>query len=517
MGKLLKRKESIFLILILLLASFMRLYRISDYMTFLGDEGRDVLTVYGILQGDLVFLGPRSSAADFFYGPIYFYLITPFLWLFRYDPVGPAVFVALVGIATVFLVYFVGKKFFNGTAGLFASALYAVSPLVINYSHSSWNPNPMPFVSLLLIFTVFYAVQKKSLKLFFAVGVLFGVAMQMQYIAMFLAAIIFFYALIGSYIAEKKIDIFELLKSYLAISAGFAAGISMFLAFEIKNNFPNTRTIINFIFFGSGQQTNTVELFANIPGVFFQLFSRLLLRFPPPEQLSQYDPGTLFFWQAIVLIIALSSLFALRNVKNVQVKILMIIWFVCGVVLFGFYRKVVYDYYLGFLFPLPFLLFGNALSVAYHAKKITTFGKIFVFAVFAVVFFYNLAGMPFRYEPNRQKDQVRTIAEFVLSKTDGKPYNFALITPGNSDHAYRYYFLINNRPPVTIENEAVDPDRTSVTDQLLVVCEDVNCKPLGHPLFEVAGFGRAEIVGEWDVSVVKVFKLKHYEAEEKKD
>src|SRR4051812_42834027 len=86
---------------ILLVAAFLRLYRIADYMTFLGDEGRDVLVAKGILEGHLVFLGPRASAGDFFLGPIYYYMMAPFLWLFHYDPVGPAVMVALLSVATV--------------------------------------------------------------------------------------------------------------------------------------------------------------------------------------------------------------------------------------------------------------------------------------------------------------------------------------------------------------------------------------------------------------------------------
>jgi len=63
---------------------------------------------------------------------------------------------------------------------------------------------------------------------------------------------------------------------------------------------------------------------------------------------------------------------------------------------------------------------------------------------------------------------------------------------------------------VPIENESIDPKRTSVTDQLIIICEEEECKPLGHPLWEIAGFGRAEIVGEWQVSFVKVMKLVHY-------
>lgn len=510
--KKLLRKEYIFLIAILILASFLRLYRISDYMTFLGDEGRDVLTVYGILHGDLVFLGPRSSAADFYYGPIYFYFITPFLWLFNYDPVGPAVAVALLGVATVFLIYFVGNRFFNEKAGLFAAALYAVSPLVINYSHSSWNPNPMPFVILLLMYFLYKAVEKQSIRYFLLTGLLFGIAMQLQYIAMFVAVIIFVFMIVGTYLCEKKIVIMQLLKAYAAVLLGFCIGIAMFLAFEVKNGFPNSKTISNFILHGTEEKKNaTVGLLQNIPTVFFQLFSRLITGFPPPEQISNYELNTILLWQVVTIALAVLGIVALFKTKNKLAKVLMVCWFFLGVFLFGFYRKVVFDYYLGFLFPVPFLLVGVGLAMLLDGNHFRRIGKPIALLIFLILFCFNLSGMPFRFEPNRQKDQVKTISEFVLSKADGKPFNFALITPGNSDHAYRYYFLTEGKSPVTIQNITNDPQRKTVTDQLLVVCEAA-CEPLGNPLFEVAGFGRAEIAGEWPVSVVKVYKLKHYKS-----
>jgi len=148
--------ETFCLIFILGVASFFRLYRMEDYITFLGDEGRDVLIVYDILHGNLTLLGPTASVGGFFLGPIYYYFMAPFLWLFNYSPVGPAVMVALFGIATVFLIYKVGKEFFSAPVGLIASGLYAISPLVVIYSRSSWNPNLMPFFSLLsYLFQVF--------------------------------------------------------------------------------------------------------------------------------------------------------------------------------------------------------------------------------------------------------------------------------------------------------------------------------------------------------------------------
>ena len=118
--------------------------------------------------------------------------------------------------------------------------------------------------------------------------------------------------------------------------------------------------------------------------------------------------------------------------------------------------------------------------------------------------------MPFKFPPNKQMEQVRNISEFVLSKTDNKPFNFALVTAGNSDHGYRYFMKLAKKDPIIIENFDNDPKRLTVKDQLLVICEDPNCKPLGHSLWEIAGFGRAEIDGKWDINFVRVYKLVHY-------
>jgi hypothetical protein len=122
----------------------------------------------------------------------------------------------------------------------------------------------------------------------------------------------------------------------------------------------------------------------------------------------------------------------------------------------------------------------------------------------------NLKGVPFRYPANRQLAQVEEISKSVINKTGNKPFNFALIALGNSDHGYRYFFTLWGKSPITIENPRKDPERKTVAEQLLIVCETLSCQPLGNSLWEVAGFGRAEIIGEWNVSVVKVYKLKHY-------
>lgn len=497
--------------LIVILAAFLRLYRIGDYMTFLGDEGRDVLIAKGILEGHFTLLGPRASAADFFTGPIYYYFMAPFLWLFHLDPVGPAVGIALLGIATVYLTYKVGKYFFGATAGLLAASLYAVSPLVISYSRSSWNPNPMPFFSLLILFFLYRAIVGRSWKALFFTGLFFGIAMQLHYIEIFLGITIFLFIAISTFKLECKDRIKSMVIRDGEFLLGFLLGFSPFLAFEVRHGFPNTKTVLNFILH---QELYIKEIVHSSPlqiimDVFFRLFARLLTNYPPVEQ---SHAGIVFaFWQLGVIVLAIGSIVALFRIKNKVALLLFFLWLFVGVISFGFYKKSIYDYYFEFMFPLPFLLVGNLLYQLYKSEDVRGgYGKIISIGLFLVLFTYSLSWMPFRFEPNRQKDQVKSIAEFVVSKTDNKPFNFALIAGQNSDHGYRYFFNVWKKNPITIENDVIDPMRKTAVNQLLVVCEDMNCSPLGNSLWEIAGFGRAEIVGQWNVSVVKVFKLEHY-------
>ena len=508
-----KKIALLLLILILLLAAFMRLYRISDYMTFLGDEGRDVLVAKGILEGHLTLLGPRASAGDFFTGPIYYYMMTPFLWLFHLDPVGPAIMVALFGIATVLLIFYVSYKWFDYPTAVIASALYAVSPLVLMYSHSSWNPNTVPFFSLLTMYLLYKAVTTvRSWRYYLLVGVLLGICVQLHYISLFLGLIVAISLFGMQWYLHNRIQIIPIILNYLEIFVGFLIGFSPFLAFELRHNFQNIKAIMAFVTKDTTQAGYAMYhyFYEPIADVFFRLFARLVFAFPLPVDYEKYALITLQISGLVIILFAIASIIALLKHKNKFVVILLSVWLVVGVLLFGLYKKPIYDYYLVFAFPLPFLLIGNLFSKISTLKlgKVP-YGIILAGLFFIVIFGYNLLQNPFQYPPNKQKDQTRRIATFVISKTDNKQFNFALITPGNSDHAYRYYLDILGHKPIQVDNPLNDPTRKTVTSQLMVICEGGPCNPEGNPLFDIAGFGPAKVAGSWDISVVKVYRLVH--------
>lgn len=175
----------IILVAILLVSAFLRLYRISDYMSFLGDEGRDMLVVKRmIVDHKFTLLGPTTSVGSMYLGPAYYYFMLPFLWLWGLNPVGPAVMVALFSLATVWLIWETGKRFFDERAGLIAALLYGLSPLVVTYSHSSWNPNILPFWSLLMIYSILRVVVKKNFLWLRVAGFAFGIAIQLHYVTL---------------------------------------------------------------------------------------------------------------------------------------------------------------------------------------------------------------------------------------------------------------------------------------------------------------------------------------------
>src|SRR3989338_9865014 len=164
-------RESLVLGLIIVFALALRLYKIDGFMTFLGDEGRDVRIVRDLLSGNLVFIGPQTSIGNMYLGPLYYSLIAPALAFSGGNPVGPAIEVAFLGTLTVLLTWWFGRAWFGRRIGLIAALLFALSPVAIIYSRSSWNPNPMPLFSLLSIWGIWQVYHHQKFRYLSLAGI----------------------------------------------------------------------------------------------------------------------------------------------------------------------------------------------------------------------------------------------------------------------------------------------------------------------------------------------------------
>jgi 4-amino-4-deoxy-L-arabinose transferase-like glycosyltransferase len=543
--------------LILLVASYYRLYQIRDHQVFLGDQGRDALVVKRmIVDHNFTLLGPTASVGGFFLGPIYYYMMALPLAISNLDPVGPAVMVALFSIATTFLCYQFGKKFFSTTTGLLAASVYAVSRLVVEYSRSSWNPNVLPFFSLLLIYAFTLIVSGKTTRRyswFFIIGACLGIVIQLHYAAVALFFVAAVHAIVF-FLRKRALKEQDFLKTTIrelsVLIAGFLLLFSPFILFELRHGHQNLNNIVQFVFsnrdqgFSGGYSYEFI-----IRDTVFRLFLRLVaggydlmpLTKPLPEVDGHLQDTavvvTLVLWTTLIgTLLALYKLITrfviyakqranspsiLGDVQGYVAKVytnptamawvVLLIWFIIGVSFWGFYKKSIYDYYYSFMYPLPILLFAFSLGTILHFKsrrfKTASPGnytiailKVFALSVLILVYVQNIKSINAIF-PTRQVMRAEMVAKAVVAHKAPGPYNFALITEGNSDHAYRYFLEIYNERPKTLEEE--------VTPQLMVFCEMIECMPLGNPLWEVAGFGPATTVGQWQAIGWPMFRLEH--------
>ncbi len=259
--------EFVVLIAILLLASFLRLYKIADYMTYLGDEGRDVIVVRRLLlYFDPILIGPGTSIGNMYLGPLYYYLIAPSLWLAGFSPVGPSVFVALVGVLTVFLVWKIGDEWFGKVAGLTAAFFYAISPTVIIFSRSSWNPNIMPFFALLSIYSVWKIWKEGNYKWFAVLGISYAFCLQSHYLGLLLLPTLGIF-LFSKYLKLKKEKLPKpFVKNSLIGLIIFLFLMSPLVIFDARHGWRNFAAMKKF--FAVRQETVSIKPWKAIPKIF---------------------------------------------------------------------------------------------------------------------------------------------------------------------------------------------------------------------------------------------------------
>src|SRR3990167_886072 len=115
-------------ILILLFGILLRFYQLEEFITFLGDQGRDAIVLKRIVTFEhFPAIGAPTSVGQVFLGPFYYYFIAPWLWLTQLNPLGPALGVATFSSLLILINYFAVKDLFDRTTALISSTLITLS------------------------------------------------------------------------------------------------------------------------------------------------------------------------------------------------------------------------------------------------------------------------------------------------------------------------------------------------------------------------------------------------------
>lgn len=421
------------IILILLLAFFLRVYRIQDLLGFWYDQGRDALVIWDLIHNGKFFLiGPMMGFTGMFRGPWYYYLITPFYYLSAGNPLGPTIFLVLMSIAAIYVLYLVGKKIGGERAGILSAFLATISTYIIGSSRWLSNPTPMIFIGIVLIWAVFKFLEKKwwslpLIALLVGMGLNFGAATELYYIP----ALLFIFYLNRKNLPNIKIFVISVFVFVMC----FAPQVM----FEFRHRGVLSGALYNFIFQEKTFTLNFLEIFRTRLVVYYNLFSSKF-----------WTDGGLFFlpFFAFFVYSLISKWKTFWKDKKFQVVFIFAISPIIGTLFFVSNLGGFYDYYFTGYYLVFILLFSYVISNSWNTK----FGKVVLLAFLLVSIYKNSINYNFNYNKSLSdkniiafKNQISAI-DWIKSDAKDDKFNVDVYVPPVVPYAYEYLFKWKKLP-----------------------------------------------------------------------
>lgn len=163
------RFKLILLLVILLLASALRLWKLDEYPAGLNaDEAAIGYNAYSLIQTGKDEHGTPwpihfKSFGDYKPG-LYFYLVSPFVKVLGLNIWAVRLPSAILGILSVWLIYLLVKELFrNDCLALISGFFLAISPWHLHFSRGGWESNVANFFILAGVYLFFKALRKPKL------------------------------------------------------------------------------------------------------------------------------------------------------------------------------------------------------------------------------------------------------------------------------------------------------------------------------------------------------------------
>ncbi|MBP7966806.1 glycosyltransferase family 39 protein [Candidatus Woesebacteria bacterium] len=478
-------KKNYYLIIalfIILTATFLRLYNLGGFITFLGDQGRDASIIRNIITfKHFPAIGAPSSVGQIYLGPFYYYLMAPWLLIFNFNPVGLGYGVAIMSIIGLTACYFIIRKECSEIIALTFLAIITFSFTLVNLSRFSWNPNLLPIFSFMtLYFFHLWVTQKKNV--YAAIfGSLLALTVQLHHLALLLFGPL---TLMLAYHFYRTNEKKKLLIQMIPTIGAFIFFSSPLIVFDLRHDFLNTKSFMKLFSSGNvvSEGSYLDRLTATINGFFHFSF-----------QMPEYTSG------AIIVFILLLCIYAwiIKKTKSdfLLLHLLTVTIFIFGFALLNSPRH--YHYY-GPAYLSFYLLIASILMVVPKGNwqyVVSSFiGIIFVaINIPAYYFFY--------YPPNNQIEHAQKVAESFKPYIKKQPIQMVPIPTTETDGHYRYFLE-------TEGYELMPQDSPEQAQELYVVCFE-ECKPLDDPQWQIAAFYNKSLAGSWKAERATIYKIIH--------
>lgn len=402
---------NVFLVCILVLAAFFRLYKIEAIHGFAIDAD-----LYSWIVKDIVYgkhfrlVGQLTSTEGIYIGPLFYYLLSPFFLLTGMNPIAAVIFAAVLGVITVFSFYFVFKKLIGDWAGLIAALLQAILPLRVGFDR--WVVPTM--TSNLWCIWFFYSLVKilKGDRKYLILGLFLSGLIWHVHLA--LAPLIILLPL--SVILSKKYPGEKIL--LLGVSA-FILPMLPFILFEIRHNF-----------------LQTTGLLAALSGsVSISLSEKI-------AKILNQSLGNNFYLKIFLLLLP----FIIYRTRTISLNLLIIIygWIFSVIGFFILSSKESSEYYFTSTQTIFLIAFVYLIS---FIKGFKNAGKFITLLIIIFVFVYSVNDLLNQKVNDKGYLQKKSVAQFI--KKDSSDKNFPCVsvtyitTPGENT-GFKYLFWFSN-------------------------------------------------------------------------
>ncbi len=428
------RKELLMLYVIILIGVFLRFPGVfTNSFAFTYDVGRDMLAIWNIVYNHkIILIGATTGIPGVFYGPWWYYMLVPFFVLFGGSPQGIAFILSIVGILSIFLSYYVGKRIGNSFLGLSMALLTSMSPAMISLSSQIWNPNIAPFFVLLTILVLerIYTLKNKAkLTYFFVLGILLALNIDIE----ILWGILFSLGILTSLfiVLRKKLEV----KKIVFIVLGALIVILPRIIFELRHSFIMTKSFI--AFFSAKTLEDKLDLYHFLENRFFihlDEFGKSFL------QINNYL--TIFLLLFIVVSVFLFYKKAPQIVKDfILTSLTVLLFFYIGSLIFT--HALWPHYFVGL--PVVYILLLS-ISLFLLSKKIGN--NILAAFILVILFVININSLEIPQRFNKPlwegnasvyRNQLEVI-DYIYAQANGKPFKYVAYTPPVFDYTYQYLF-----------------------------------------------------------------------------
>ncbi len=421
----LKKPFLFFLMTVILLGTFLRLCHLRKNVTFNWDQERTAtLILEAMEERKLVLIGPRIGPGKLFLGPLYYYLVAPFLILTGFNPIGLYYSSALIGIATGILVYLIAREIFNEKIGLISSGLYFLSPLMVFFDRIPWNVNFLITSFLLIIYGLFRLFSQKKPKLtdYLILGLGFGLGYQAHFSSiLFLPFLPFlFFRLL---ILKKIKEALNLGLTFLLI----LIFLLPLLIFDLRHDFFNLKMLVEFF------QTNSQSL------AMFSFPQRLAKNvFTSLNLVGGLLVNASFSWMNLFL----GAVFLFYLFKK---SILFFLFYFLPILFLSFYKGETPEYY--FFWQIPVIIFFLAKFLVETARVFPGYKRKMLVAGLLIIMFWRSASLAAKHRINslfyKQK-----VTEKILEESRGNEFKVSYIMEKGEDVGFNYFFVLNKKKPV---------------------------------------------------------------------